>query len=248
MSIPPPGQGSQDPLGSPELPATAPADPPRYAPPVYAPPTDAAPGSAPPAYAPPRYAPPSYAPPSYAPPSYAAPGYAVPGYQPHNYAQPGGFAVPGPGEPFDGAASPADLTRPLYGANPAQALARFFKNYASFSGRASRSEYWWGALWWLVGWVIFGTMTNLLESLRTATSYGPGYTYEGFYTSLALIIFVTVLGLVIPQLAITWRRLHDSDLPGALFFIVLFPVLGHCVLFILLALPPKVSGRRFARE
>ena len=35
------------------------------------------------------------------------------------------------------------LSQPLYGASIGQAITRFFKKYATFSGRASRSEYWW---------------------------------------------------------------------------------------------------------
>ena len=47
-----------------------------------------------------------------------------------------------PSQPL-GATDPRDLTLPLYGATFGQAVARFFRSYARFSGRASRSEYWW---------------------------------------------------------------------------------------------------------
>ncbi|SMX99480.1 Protein of unknown function (DUF805) [Brevibacterium aurantiacum] len=53
----------------------------------------------------------------------------------------GGFG----GQPR-GAASPEDLSLPLYGASFGQAVKRFFKKYTHFSGRASRSEFWWMAL------------------------------------------------------------------------------------------------------
>lgn len=59
----------------------------------------------------------------------------------------------GEGAPFDtqpewpsepvGATDPGDLTLPLYGATFGQAVSRFYGSYARFSGRASRSEFWW---------------------------------------------------------------------------------------------------------
>lgn len=52
------------------------------------------------------------------------------------------FDAQHPAEPL-GATDPRDLTLPLYGATFGQAVTRFFRSYARFSGRASRSEYWW---------------------------------------------------------------------------------------------------------
>ena len=49
-----------------------------------------------------------------------------------------------PQESAKGAAAPVDS--PLRGASLPEALRRFFAKYATFSGRASRSEYWWWVL------------------------------------------------------------------------------------------------------
>ena len=47
-------------------------------------------------------------------------------------------------------ANPVDTSapsdRPLYGAGFGQAVRRFWSKYATFSGRASRSEFWWWQL------------------------------------------------------------------------------------------------------
>lgn len=40
--------------------------------------------------------------------------------------------------------------QPLYGANPGNAFARYFSKYAVFTGRASRSEYWWMQFWAMI--------------------------------------------------------------------------------------------------
>ena len=63
-----------------------------------------------------------------------------------------------PGNP--GSSTPQDpLDLPRYGAGFGEAVKRYFKKYATFSGRASRSEYWWIAVFnALVGIVAVATM------------------------------------------------------------------------------------------
>ncbi len=156
--------------------------------------------------------------------------------------------MPGPGEPFDGAAHPDDLSRPLYGASIGQAFTRFFKNYATFSGRASRSEYWWIALMLFGAWLILAIFTGIMSD---AMRYSSALSYSGMSaidSMFGFVFFVAWAGLIVPSLAITWRRLHDADLAGPMFFIFLVPFFGWIVLLILHALPPKVSGRRFVRN
>lgn len=185
--------------------------------------------------------------PQYGTPPYGSPQYGTPQYTAPQYTMSQGFVKPGPGEPFDGAASPNDLTRPLYGASFPQAIARFFKSYASFSGRASRSEYWWVMLACFGLWFVTGTLANILESVSYASS-GVSYQAASVINGmLGLVLFVASLGLLVPTLAITWRRLHDANLPGPMFFLTLFPVLGWIAHIVLLTLPPRVEGRRFYR-
>ena len=68
------------------------------------------------------------------------------------------------------------LWAPLYGATLQQAVQRFFKKYAIFSGRASRSEYW----WWALVSLIVGIVINIITSTGTTTNAsgtavtGPG--------------------------------------------------------------------------
>lgn len=50
------------------------------------------------------------------------------------------------------------LSAPLYGASFPQAVSRFFRKYATFSGRASRSEYW----WWVLANTLVAVGFNLL--------------------------------------------------------------------------------------
>lgn len=169
---------------------------------------------------------------------YAAPQFPGQQYPAPQYVQ---LPKPSPGEPFDGAAHPNDLSRPLYSANIGQAIARFFKNYAVFSGRASRSEYWWSTLALIGAWVVVGTISGIVEEMSYSSAYGFGM----LGSVMGLVIGIAYLGIIIPSLAIMWRRLHDANLAGLFFFLTFIPFFGQIALIVLLALPPKVEGRRF---
>lgn len=113
------------------------------------------------------------------------------------------------------------------------AIRSFFKGYANFSGRSTRSEYW---------WIYF---TNLLICLPAYTKYHDAvstrpYNMEalrslqamsGFYFFLAAI-------LMLPSIAVTVRRLRDVGIHWAYIFIVFVP-LGALTLLIMLAMPSQ---------
>jgi len=232
--------GEQNPYAAPQQPAAPQA--PQYAPPAQpAAPSQpyAAPGPQQP-YAQQQYA---------QQPAY---GYAAPQYP----AAPVG-TVPGPGGYFDGATDPDDISRPLYGASFGQAVSRYFKQYANFKGRASRSEYWWVALFiFLVELVpaVLVTIGIVVTAVSAASTYDPqfGYSYgapSGFGIFLMVIgwilLVVVALGLLVPSIAIAWRRLHDGNFPGPLYFLTFVPYVGSLILLVFTLLPSKAEGRRF---
>lgn len=228
----------------------------------------------------PNYAPPQYQQPSYQQPQqpqqpqapYAPPAASLYPNQPQpQYASAPAYAAgvtgyPGPGEPFNGASDPEDLSRPLYGATFSQAIRRFFKNYANFSGRASRSEYWWivlfGFLVELIPMIIYITGAVMLASASASSysyddSYGDGYGSASMAPAggvgLALVfiglglVFVLMLAMIVPSLAIAWRRFHDANFAGPFYFLSFIPYAGPLVVLVFMFLPPSPLGRRFDR-
>ena len=167
-----------------------------------------------------------------------------------------------PAQGLDGAMGPDDLARPLYGAGLGDAVHRFFRKYAAFSGRASRSEYWWvvvfEALLGLVVYLIF--LAGAIPAAAWASAHSPSMTTpEGLPTTPGLLdaptawllvvaivlTVVTWLGILVPALAVTWRRLHDANLSGALWFLSFIPGIGGTVVLILTLMPSNPQGRRF---
>ena len=136
------------------------------------------------------------------------------------------------------------LDQPLYDATLPQAVGRFFKKYATFSGRASRSEFWWVYLFIFVTYFIGGAGIGILGTLtRTAGAAnddpGPGALIFG----VPLTLFI--LAIIVPAIALHVRRLHDVNFSGLLYLIVFVPYLGGFVLLILAILPSNPAGARY---
>ncbi|WP_152365344.1 DUF805 domain-containing protein [Microlunatus speluncae] len=103
---------------------------------------------------------------------------------------------------------------PLYGCTFGQAVGRFFRRYAGFSGRSSRSEYW--KVNPLIGGILlFGQLaaTGGFEEAHTVTK--------------VIIVSALVLGVVtfVPSLALLVRRLHDVNFSGGWAVLVFAPSL-----------------------
>ena len=92
------------------------------------------------------------------------------------------------------------LGLPYYGCPMGDAVIRFFQNYAKFSGRASRSEFWWVVLATVIASSIFGMLSAGL----------PGIMGNVF----AILFIVFELSIIVPSLALMTRRAHDSNMSG----------------------------------
>jgi uncharacterized membrane protein YhaH (DUF805 family) len=81
-----------------------------------------------------------------------------------------------------------------------EAIRVCFSKYATFSGRASRSEYWFYALFLFLA----GLAATLIDAVLV-----PGSLETGGPANAILS-----LGTLLPTLAVSWRRLHDTDRSG----------------------------------
>lgn len=72
--------------------------------------------------------------------------------------------------------------------------------FATFSGRASRPEYW----WFLLAVVLVAVVLSIVDSAIFGTGPNAGQPLSGIFQ----------LAMFVPLLAAAWRRLHDSGRPG----------------------------------
>lgn len=137
------------------------------------------------------------------------------------------------------------MDQPLYGADFYQSVKRFFGKYASFSGRASRSEYWWVYLFnSIVGLVLIALFIVLgVGGMDPVTQeMGAGATLP------VLLLVLYWLATILPGIALAVRRLHDGNFSGLLYLISVIPFFGGPVLFILLLMPSAPAGTRFDQD
>ena len=84
-----------------------------------------------------------------------------------------------------------------------KAIGSGFGNYTNFSGRARRSEFWW--------WTLFAFLMGIL-------------------TVIPILGWLIALAMLLPNLAMQVRRLHDTGHSGWWWFIGLIPIIGFIVL------------------
>ncbi len=125
--------------------------------------------------------------------------------------------------------------------SPLEAIQSVLRNAFRFDGRASRSEYWWWVLAWIVGWflalVVIGTL--VAGSVRGADSGSRGASVAAGIIALAGLI------LIIPSLAVFVRRLHDTGRSGWWWLIGLIPYIGGFVLLVFTALDSQPGPNRW---
>jgi len=87
-----------------------------------------------------------------------------------------------------------------------------YKKFFDFSGRASKSEYWWFQLY------------NVIIYVLTFV----------FQADLTLLFSIVVIANIIPNYAAAVRRIHDSDKSGWMVLIAVIPLIGLYIFVLLL--------------
>ena len=113
--------------------------------------------------------------------------------------------------------------------------------YAKFDGRASRSEYWFYALFYLIIAIVVGMLdTFLINPMLGATPLEAG---EG-----GILQIVLALALLIPSIAIGIRRLHDIGKSGWWLLIGLIPIIGALVLIYFYVTDSQAGSNQFGEN
>ena len=109
------------------------------------------------------------------------------------------------------------------------------ENYANFSGRARRQEYWMFVLIQIVIFFIIGFVSTAIDDLI------------GINISNILFL-IYLLGTLVPWLALNARRLHDTGKSGTYFFINLIPIIGRIWYIVLVATNGDIGSNRYGPD
>ena len=107
-----------------------------------------------------------------------------------------------------------------------------YKKYAVFSGRARRKEYWFFTLFVTISFILLAIVDGITGTLDPMSGVG-----------LTTVIFA--LGSILPSIAVSVRRLHDTDRSGWWFLISLIPLIGGIVLLVFCCLDSSPGQNRF---
>lgn len=108
-----------------------------------------------------------------------------------------------------------------------EAVSRAFQNYCNFSGRSSRSEYWW--------WVLF----TFIVGVVIAFAFCWSQTAENFASGVTSIFFF------LPSFGLLFRRLHDTGRSGWWWLLSLIPVIGTIILIVWLCQDSQPGDNKY---
>ncbi len=117
--------------------------------------------------------------------------------------------------------------------------------YTTWQGRASRSEFWFFYLFMLVCLAVAAAIDHLLGTTfkfdnpanGAEVSIGYGYVYA-----------LVGLGLMLPQLAVMVRRLHDTGRSGWWYWIILIPLIGAILLLVWFCSRGTVGNNQYGSD
>jgi uncharacterized membrane protein YhaH (DUF805 family) len=109
-----------------------------------------------------------------------------------------------------------------------EAVGACLSNYATFRGRAPRSEYWYFVLFQVFASLVAGAISAKLE--------------------LNLITTLVELALFLPSLAVAVRRLHDIDKSGWWLLVGLVPLIGWVFIIIWACTKGSLGANRFGPD
>lgn len=95
------------------------------------------------------------------------------------------------------------------------AIKTCLNKYADFSGRATRSEYWWFQLFFMLVYMALAILSGAISDI------------------FAILALVFALGMLIPATAAGARRLHDTDKSGWWLLLGLVPFIGLLLIYFL---------------
>lgn len=111
------------------------------------------------------------------------------------------------------------------------------KKYAVFNGRARRKEFWFFALFNLIVYIVLSIIDGFLGLSIGSPDAGFG-----------ILSSIYSLGVIIPSIAVSIRRLHDIDKSGWWYLMVFVPLIGAIILLIFAALKGTDGPNRFGED
>jgi uncharacterized membrane protein YhaH (DUF805 family) len=113
-----------------------------------------------------------------------------------------------------------------------QAISSGFQNYLNFTGRASRSAFWY--------WALFCFLVSIATGLIDLMAFPDA--------RVSPLSGLASLALLLPNLAVGARRLHDTDRSGWFLLLALIPLIGIIILIVWWCQRGTMGANRFGPD
>jgi uncharacterized membrane protein YhaH (DUF805 family) len=119
---------------------------------------------------------------------------------------------------------------------------RPLRRYADFQGRSSRAEYWW---FFTLQWILMMLLVFFAVFIAGGTQPGDTNPLFGAFIIPVLIGFSAVL---IPNIAVQVRRLHDQDRSGWMILLFIIPYVGGLLSIVFMCIRGTNGPNRFGPD
>ena len=113
---------------------------------------------------------------------------------------------------------------------------KVLSNYNNFKGRSRRKEYW----YFILFYILFSFIAQILDYIL----FGHN-AYAENPISYAYLDTLFNLLLIIPQLSVGWRRMHDIGKSGWIFLVAFIPIIGAIWLLVLLCTDSNLGENKY---
>lgn len=122
------------------------------------------------------------------------------------------------------------------------AIRRAFTNYCNFSGRASRSEYWWFYLFNIIISYVLAIPGGVFNFAAILNGQEPTFNF------FSIMTYVWGLFTFLPSFGLFFRRLHDTGRSGWWWLLGFIPLIGAIILIVWLCQASQQGQNQYGPE
>lgn len=119
-----------------------------------------------------------------------------------------------------------------------EAVNSVLSKYATFSGRATRAEFW----RWVVVFVLLTVVSRIIDGALFGSSIQDAFYVRDAHQPVTSLL---ILALFLPNMALAVRRLHDIGRSGWWLLLMLIPLIGPLVLLYWYVQPSQEGANQF---
>jgi uncharacterized membrane protein YhaH (DUF805 family) len=139
---------------------------------------------------------------------------------------------------------PAPLTISPRGGNPFLWFWYALQNYANFSGRARRREWW---SFWLVHSIPYIPFAILFAFIESFSESEVPDLLAIVFLLFAVLMIIYYLAMIIPFISVTTRRLHDIGLSAWWLLAIFIPLAGGIFMTVCALIPGNAGSNRYGQ-